>query len=103
MPKYLLSYHGGHFPLELSKDVDARWKRWADSVGAAFIDRGGPLETAKTVAHGGVVSDTGVHETTGYGIIEAETLEAAIEIAKHCPQLSSPHVDGTVEVAELIV
>ena len=103
MPKYLLSYHGGDFPPELDAEVSAKWAKWADAIGDRFIDRGGPLMPARTVGAGGVVSHTGRHETTGYGIIEADTLEAAIEIAKACPQLSAPHKDGTVEVAELIV
>jgi hypothetical protein len=103
MPKYLLSYHGGHFPPELADETGANWARWADALGSAFVDRGGPLMASKTIGRGGVVSGTSAHETTGYGIIEAESLEAAIAIAKNCPQLLPPHKDGTIEVAELIV
>jgi hypothetical protein len=103
MPKYLLSYHGGLFPPELADETGRNWTRWADALGAAFVDRGGPLMRSKTVGKGGVVTETGAHETTGYGILEAESLDAAIAIAKNCPQLLPPHKNGTIEVAELIV
>jgi hypothetical protein len=103
MPKYLLSYHGGDFPPELEGETARNWARWADSIGSKFVDRGGPLMTSKTIGKDGVVTDTGAHETTGYGIVEAESLDAAIAFARNCPQLLPPHKDGTVEVAELIV
>jgi hypothetical protein len=102
MPKYLLSYHGGDFPPELADEVDRKWAGWADPLGDAFVDRGGPLMASRTIGRGGVVSETGSHETTGYGVIEAANIDAAIAIAKNCPQLFPPHRDGTVEVAELM-
>ena len=103
MPKYLLSYHGGHFPPELAEDVGRNWTRWMDPIAAKFVDRGGPLETSRTIGAGGVVQETGPHETTGYSIIEADSLDTAIAIAKGCPQLLPPHKEGTIEVAELMM
>jgi hypothetical protein len=102
MPKYLLSYHGGYFPPEREAETGANWTRWMTTNASVFVDQGGPLEPSRTVGAGGVVSETGEHETTGYSIIEADNIEAAIAIAKGCPQLLPPHENGTVEVAELI-
>jgi hypothetical protein len=102
MPKYLLSYHGGEFSPELEAVVGPRWKEWMDSIGEGAVDRGGPLQPSRTVGAGGVVTDTNGARTTGYSLITAESLEAAIAFARQCPQLSPPHQNGTVEVAELI-
>ena len=102
MPKYLLSYHGGEFPPELEPVVGPRWAQWMDSLGERAIDRGGPLQPSRTVGAGGTVTDSGLAGTTGYSVIVADSLEAAIDFARQCPQISPPHRNGTVEVAELI-
>lgn len=103
MPKYLLAYHGGDFPPEETQAVDAAWKKWMDGVGDKAIDRGGPLEVSRTVGAGGkVVHDGGANPVTGYSVIEADNIEAAIAIARNCPQIRPPHKDGSVEVAELM-
>ncbi|GLQ55076.1 hypothetical protein [Devosia nitrariae] len=103
MPKYLLAYHGGDFPPEEAQGLDAAWKTWMDGLGDKAIDRGGPLEASRTVGAGGrVLQDGGSNPVTGYSVIEADDIEAAIVIAKDCPQIRPPHVDGTIEVAELM-
>jgi hypothetical protein len=103
MPKYLLSYHGGDFPQEMTETVDAAWAKWMDGVGAKAIDRGGPLKPSKTVGEGGKVTDNGgANEVTGYSVIEAASMEEALAIAKNCPQIGAPHENGTVEVGELM-
>jgi hypothetical protein len=102
MPKYLLSYHGGEFPSELEAVVGPLWKQWMDNIGDRAVDRGGPLQPSRTIGAGGAVTDTGWAGTTGYSIITADSLEAAIAFAQRCPQISPPHQNGTVEVAELI-
>ena len=103
MPKYLFAYHGGEFPQALAKAQDLAWNTWAMAVGSRLVESGGPLHPGKTVSAGGTVSASGgANPVTGFSIIEAENMEAAIAIARDCPQIRRPHKDGTIEIAELM-
>ena len=101
MPKYVLAYHGGGMPESEEEQAKhmAAWESWMGSHSDAFVDMGAPTGQAKTVSTGGGVADGGgVNPLTGYGLIEASDLDAAVEIAKGCPIVTMS--DGTVEVAE---
>ena len=54
---------------------------------------------AKTVSAGSVADGGGANPLTGYSLITAADLDAAVEAAKGCPILES---GGSVEVAETI-
>lgn len=100
MTKYLLGYHGGGMPEtpEDGEKVMKAWGDWMGGLGAALIDGGNPTGPAKTVqANGSVTDGGGPNPLTGYSIIEAQSLDAAVKMAKGCPILTS---GGTVEVAE---
>lgn len=76
------------------------WGAWFASMSAAVLDGGAPTAQANTVSDGGIVTaGGGSNPLTGYSIVTADSLEAATEMAKGCPSLSS---GGSVEVAELI-
>lgn len=77
--------------------------QWLDDLGCQVIDRGGPLQPAKTLRSSGrLVDNGGANEVTGYSIIAADSLEAALGIARNGPRTKPPHRYGSVEVAELI-
>jgi hypothetical protein len=102
MAKYLLLYHGGSQPEteEAGKQVMADWVRWFESLGAAVVDGGNPTAASKTVAPGGAVSDgAGASPTTGYSVLSADSLDAAVELAQGCPHLKA---GGTVAVYETL-
>lgn len=102
MPKYLLGYHGGSMPQspEEGAKVMAAWTAWMGSLGKAMIDPGNPTGPVKTIAANGAVSDGGgANPLTGYSVIEADSLDAAVRLAKSCPQLAA---GGSVQVAETI-
>ncbi len=103
MAKYLFSYHGGTMPStpEDGAKVMAAWTNWLGGLGDKAVDKGNPVGKSKTVGPDGVVTDNGgANPINGYSIIEAETIAAAMEIARACPQVSLHH--GSVEVAELM-
>ena len=103
MPKFLFAYHGGHLPDGAEEVVGPQWKAWMDGLGAQGLDRGGPLHPTRTLRAGGVVDQTDpAREVTGYSVIEAADFDAALEIAKRCPQTRAPHVNGTIEICELM-
>ena len=100
MPNYIIAYHGGkkfENPEEGTRHI-AKFQAWVGSLGDAVVNPGTPLRKSKTISSGGV-SDGGVsNPLTGYSIVKAESMDAALKMAK-----GSPHLDiGTVEVAEVM-
>ncbi len=100
MAKYVLVYHGGNMPEteEEGAAVTGAWNEWLGALGPAIVDLGNPTGAAKTVAPGGAVSDGGeANPASGYSVISANDLDAAVEAAKGCPVLLG---GGSVKVAE---
>jgi hypothetical protein len=101
MATYLLAYHGGGQPATDAEReaATAAWTQWFTGMGAATADRGNPTAESKTVAPDGSVSHGGgSNPVSGYSILSADSLDAAVELAKACPQLAT---GGSVEVAEI--
>lgn len=74
------------------------WVGWFASLGDAVVDAGNPIGRNKTVASDGSVTEGGApNPVTGYSIIRADSLDAAVDVAKTCPQLQS---GGSIEVGE---
>jgi hypothetical protein len=100
MANYMFAYSGGDgLPADdAERDaVMAKWGQWFGQLGSAVVDGGGPAGAAKTVRKGGSVKDGGSIGLTGYSIVTADTLNAAVELAKECPALE---VGGAVDVYE---
>ncbi len=101
MGKFVLAYRGGAMPAspEEGEKVMAAWMNWFGTLGSAVADGGNPFGPAKSIAPNGNVTEGGAASLTGYSILTAESLEAATDLAKGCPQLTS---GGTVDVYETI-
>ena len=99
MPKFIFAYHGGGRPEteEEGRKVMAAWGAWIEKHAAALGAGGAPVGPSKTVSPSGVADDGGPNPLSGYSLCEADTMDAALEIAKGCPILAS---GGTVEVAQ---
>jgi len=99
MAKYLLVYHGGSMPEgeEEQGRVMAAWGAWFESLGAGLADGGNPVSQTKTVSGDSVSDGGGANPATGYSLITADSMDAAVSHAKGCPVLQS---GGTIEVAE---
>ncbi|MGR3321419.1 MAG: hypothetical protein ACU0DK_05775 [Pseudooceanicola sp.] len=74
------------------------WGDWMGAVGAAMVDPGEPVGKSKSVSSDGVADDV-AHAAFGYSIVEADTIEAACEMARGNPMITG---GGSVEVAEII-
>ena len=100
MPKYIFAYHGGKMAEtpEEGERVMAAWGAWYEKMGAAVVDGGAPVGASKTVSASSVEDNGGANPLSGYTLVNADTFEAAVEMAKGCPILEH----GTVEVAECI-
>ncbi len=99
MSNYVFAYHGGkkpESPEEGAKHM-AKWKAWIGGLGDAVVNPGTPLGKSKTVSSGGVSDTDGSNSLTGFSIVKADSVDAAVEMAKTCPFLEM----GTIEVAEV--
>ena len=99
MPKFIFAYHGGSVPEtpEEGQKVMAAWTSWMEGLGAAITDGGNPAGMSKTVSASGVANDGGPNPISGYTLVNADTIEAACDMAKGCPIIDD---GGSVEVAE---
>ena len=100
MANYLLAYHGGGMPAteEEGARLMAAWGEWMTGVGTAMVDGGNPVGQVATVASdGSMTPGGGANPVTGYSIVSAESLDAAVALVAGCPILAS---GGSVEVCE---
>ena len=101
MAQYVIVYLGGDQPStpEEGKKHMSKYMDWLSSLGDSAISPANPLKNTHTVNSDGTVSSGGTSSMSGYTIIEAESMEAALLIAKACPFLD---IGGSLEVSELI-
>ena len=93
MANFLLLYHGGKMP-ETPEDgaqVMKAWTDWFGAIGGALVDGGNPVSRSRTISPGGSVSDAS-SDVSGYSVIKAESLDAAVEIARSNPFIASIRV-----------
>ena len=99
MSNYIMAYHGGLIiePPEGGDKGMEKLKAWVGSLGDAVVNPGTPLGMSKTVSSGGVSDNDGENRLIGFSIVKADSMDAALEMAKVCPYLEI----GTIEVAEV--
>jgi len=98
MANYLLLFHGGSMPEtpEEGAKVMQAWTDWFGVLGDALVDGGNPSSQSRTIsADGSVSADSAT--PSGYSIIKADSLDAAVELAKGCPVLDG---GASVQVVE---
>ena len=101
MSSYVFAYHGGEKPENPEEGAKhmAKWKAWIGGLGDALVNPGTPFGKSKTVSAAGVSDDGGSNPLSGFSIVKAGSMDAAIEMAKECPFLE---LGGTLEVAEVM-
>lgn len=98
MANFLLLYHGGAMPEtpEEGARVMTAWTDWFQTLGDALVDGGNPASQSRTIAANGSVSET-AGGPSGYSILKADSIDAAVTLAKGCPVLLG---GASVEVVE---
>ncbi len=101
MPQYVIVYLGGDQPSspEEGKQHFAKYKEWLSSLGDSAVSPANPLKDTSTVNSDGTVTTGSTTSMSGYTIIETDSMEAALLIAKACPFLDT---GGSLEVSELM-
>ena len=101
MTQYVIVYLGGDQPSspEEGKQHFSKYMEWLSSLGDAAVSPANPLKDTRTVNPGGTVNAGGITTMSGYTIVEVDSMDAALTIAKACPFLE---VGGSLEVSELM-
>ncbi len=101
MTQYLMTYLGGDQPAspEEGKKHFAKYREWLSSLGDSVVSPANPLKDTKTIHPDGTVTEGSGTTMSGYTIVEADSMEAALEIAKSCPFLE---INGSLELSELV-
>ncbi len=96
MGKYVLVYQGGTMAEteEAQQAAMAAWGAWFESLGDAIVDPGAPFGASAAV--GGGQAQTGI---TGYSILQADDLDAAVKMGGGSPILAN---GGSVDVYEAL-
>lgn len=101
MTQFVFTYLGGNQPSspEEANEHFAKYMEWLSSLGESVISPTIPLKDTHTVGPDRTVREGGSSAMSGFSIIEAESIEAAVEIAQACPFLD---IGGSLEVSELM-
>jgi hypothetical protein len=89
MANFLLTFHGGGMP-ETKEEQDrvmAAWTAWFGALGDALVDGGNPISQARAISPDGSVMEA-TSAPSGYSIIKADDLDAAVALSKGCPVLA---------------
>jgi hypothetical protein len=101
MPQYCMTYLGGDKPSspEEGKQHMSKYMTWLSSLGNSAVSPANPLKNTSTVNSDGSVTIGSKTSMSGFTIIEADSMESALAIAKSCPFLE---IGGSLEVSELM-
>ena len=100
MPQYVIVYLGGDQPSspEEGKQNFTKYMGWLSSLGDSAVSPANPLKNTSTINPDGTVTKGSTTTMSGYTILETDSMEAALSIAKACPFLD---IGGSLEVSEL--
>ena len=101
MPNFMLAYHGGNEPGSQEEGMAQmeKWSTWVKDLGDTIVNPGTPLPVSKVVTSGGVEDDTDPNSMKGFVVVQADSMAAAVDIAKSDPFLEN---GGTIRVSEMM-
>ena len=86
MSKFVLAHIGFEQPTD---DIMAAWMKWFEDIKDVTVENVG-LGVGKEVSSGGIKDINFDNQiTTGFTIIEVESLDEAVKIAQTCPSITS--------------
>ena len=101
MPNFMIAYYGGKEPSTKEEGLAGmkRWKAWIESLGDAVVNPGTPLPESKIVTSSGVEDDNDPDSMKGFAVVKADSIVAAVEIAKSDPFLET---GGIIRVSQMM-
>ena len=90
MKRFLFVVYGPRAENEAERSMGmAEMATWYRSLGSALVDPGAPFVGAKNVSDAGVEDGPIGPNASGYNFVQAESLDAAADLAKGCPLLKA--------------
>ena len=87
MKKFMFLYKGFVTP---TPEIGQAWMEWFGQVGDKMTDSGNPMTSGVEVTPDDVTEiELGTESLTGYSIVNAESMEAAVQLAKTNPMITS--------------
>lgn len=104
MKKFVFIYKGnGSRPAGSQEETMKAWMDWMSGLGSAIVDGGNPFnDGAKSVTKDGASEVAVSNAASGYTIVNAESIDAAVEMAKTCPLHTQEGGVAAVEVYEAL-
>ena len=101
MPQDIIAYIGGQQPStpEEGKAQMEKWKAWISGLGDAVVNPGTPLKDVRVMAPDGTVRVGAGNDMHGFTVVEADSLDHALAMARECPYLE---IGGSLEIAEMM-
>jgi len=101
MTQFVFVYLGGNQPTDPEKASNhfSKYVAWLTSLGDAVVIPTIPLKDTHTVSPDGTAREGGSSAMSGFSIIRADSMQAALSIAKDCPFLE---IGGSLEVSEMM-
>jgi hypothetical protein len=99
--KYIFQYYGGTQETETGRAAGMKaMADWYARLGETLLDGGGPITAnRRTVSPEGGATEQGIGDKPhGYTIVEAGSMDAAVEIARGCPLLKAGRSISILEV-----
>ena len=90
MKRFLLLHFGFEQP---TPEIMQAWGAWFESISDKVVDQGGHFSSGREISKSGTKDlPLNMESITGYTVIEAESLDAAEELAKSNPFIASIRV-----------
>ena len=101
MTQYVIVYLGGDQPSspEEGKQHMAKYMECLSALGESAVSPANPLKNTSTVNSNVTVTNGDTTTMSGYTIIDVESMDEALSIAKDCPFLD---IGGSLEVSEIM-
>ncbi len=101
MANFMIAYYGGRQPSSKEEGMAqmGQWKAWAEGLGDQVVNPGTPLMSTKIVTSSDVQDENDPNAMKGFAVVKADSIEAAVEIAKADPFLN---VEGTIRVSQMM-
>jgi hypothetical protein len=100
MSNFFIGYYMGENPT-MHKDESKQmmeFQTWLEGLGDVVVNPGTPLNPTNTIQSDGNVTEGSQSRLTGFSVVKADSIEAAVDMVKECPFLKM----GTLEVAEMM-
>ena len=101
MAQYIITYLGGDMPSspEEGQKHFAKYREWLTKMGDSVLSPANPLKDTSTIKPDGSITPGSTSAMSGFTVIEAESMDAALNAARNCPFLE---IGGILEVSELM-